>query len=112
MANLRSSGVDVSSSTGSTGTGHEQQLRSHPSWCLVVITKYFMPAASAAAAQTVGSNLVGLKVLDKPQYVARNFVMSACVHSEHFFGAHSAGLPNWQTVFQFSDHDASKPICE
>ena len=38
--------------------------------------------------------------------------MSACVHSEHFFGAHSVGLPNWQTVFQLRAQLASNPICE
>ena len=83
-----------------------------PSWCLVVMTKYFIPAAFAALAHTVGLNFFGLKVLERPQYISRNLVMSAWVHSEQFLGAQRVGLPKAQRVFQFSDQLASKPICE
>ena len=49
----------------------------------------FILAALAEAAQLAGSgsNLVGLKVLGSPQYIARNLVMSCCVHSPHGLGA-------------------------
>jgi len=40
-----------------------------PSWCFVVITKYFIPAAAAAAAQLLALNRVGLNVLLSPQYL-------------------------------------------
>ena len=34
----------------------------NPEWCLVVRTTYLMPASFASAAQSLGSNLRGLKV--------------------------------------------------
>ena len=52
-----------------------------PSWCLAVMTTYFMPASLAAAIQATGSYFTGLKRLAKAWYSATGILALCMIHS-------------------------------
>ena len=63
-----------------------------PSWCLDVMTTYFIPAALATRAHSLASNFVGLNCLASCSYSAIGILWWSMIHSpacEGFFPFHS-----------------------
>ena len=53
----------------------------NPSWCLAVITMYFMPACCARSAQASGSYFTGLNSLANLRYSATGILAVCMIHS-------------------------------
>jgi len=77
-----------------------------PEWCLVVKTTYLMPASLASAAQSLGSNLRGLKALGSS---SKNRLVGFVSDGERMRN-HDASLAVNRPVDEQTDSLVAKPL--